>query len=305
MNSIEVTGPGRRRLTAAACLMMAVLLAPSFGQQEGAPKPLLDSPLSPLLLTVDTTKFTGDARRTFDVLTLIVADADKAATGGERSGYLQEFLTRSQDFARAHPLSLPVWTLRAVAALEVNQATAGREACRHMMALRAGEMDDPRTRRVLAVLDRKGWFQADVPGGTGVDAAPTQPAPEQAPARPALVDENNPGANNVSLGEHSAKWGNYGAYLHSVMEAVQGEWARTLNDGKVKPPSGSIVTVRFSMDWKGSVTEVLDVQSTSSEPGRQSCVTALTMAAPFGEWTDNMKANLGISQELTFKFTYE
>jgi hypothetical protein len=128
--------------------------------QQATAKPLLDAPLSSLLSAFDASKLTGDARRTFDVLTLIVEDTDKATTEDKRNGYLQEFLIRSQDFVREHPDSLPLWTLRAVAALEVNQAEAGREACVRMIGLKAGDSDDPRIRRVLAMLDRRGWFKA-------------------------------------------------------------------------------------------------------------------------------------------------
>jgi hypothetical protein len=285
--------------------MLAVFAAMAFGQQEGAPKPLLDSRLSALLLSFDGSKLSRDARRTFDVLTLIIDDADKATTADERNGYLKEFLARSQDFVREHPSSLPLWTLRAVAALEVNQAATGREACQHMVAMKAAEMDDPRIRRVLALLDRRGWFSADVPEGSGVSVPQARPALDQAQTKPAAIEPNNPHAIRIEIVECNSKWSGYGAYLHKMMESIQVEWDRALSEGKIKPQSGGYVTVKFRLDWKGSIAEVLNVESSSNDQGKQSCVTAITMASPYGEWTDNMIANLGNSQELTFRFNYE
>jgi hypothetical protein len=103
----------------------------------------------------------------------------------------------------------------------------------------------------------------------------------------------------------SAKWSAYGAYLHKMMEAIQIQWDRILIDSRTEPPSGSYVTIKFTMDLHGKVTEIIDVESTSSEQGKQSCLTAITMTAPYGEWTDDMIAVLGTSQELTFRFYYE
>jgi hypothetical protein len=59
------------------------------------------------------------------------------------------------------------------------------------------------------------------------------------------------------------------------------------------------------MDLHGKITEILDVESTSSEQGKQSCVSSITLTAPYGDWTDDMIAVLGNSQELTFRFYYQ
>jgi hypothetical protein len=65
------------------------------------------------------------------------------------------------------------------------------------------------------------------------------------------------------------------------------------------------VTVKFTLDSKGKITEILQVESTSTEQGKQSCVSAITLTAPYGDWTDDMIAMLGNSQDLTFVFYYE
>lgn len=284
----------------ASCALLLVFSGSAYSQQATA-RPLLDAPLSSLLSAYDGSKLTGDARRTFDVLTLIIEDADKATTAEGRNGYLQEFLLRSQDFAREQPNDLPVWTMRAVAALEVNQAPAGQEACERMVGLKAGDSDDPRVRRVLAMLDRRGWFKAIAADEAAVGAQPAKPAAEEVRAKPAAIQGEQ---NSISAVEYDAKWSGSDAYLHRMIEAIQGKWDRIVGDGKIRPPPGSYVAVRLTMDWRGNITEILDVKSTAGEEGRQSCVTAINMAAPYGEWTDHMMATLGGSQQLTLRFNF-
>jgi hypothetical protein len=191
-----------------------------------------------------------------------------------------------------------------VAALEVNQAAAGQEACQRMVELKAGDLDDPTIRRVLALLDRRGWFKAAAPVETATGAQGAKPVPERTGAGPAIPQGEKPATNTVGMVACDAKWSSYGPYLSRMMEAVHGEWDRTLIDSRVAPPPGSHVTVKFTMDWKGYIREILDVESTSSDQGRQSCITAINMASPYGEWTDTMIATLGASQQLTLRFDY-
>ena len=132
-----------------------------------------------------------------------------------------------------------------------------------------------------------------------------RPVLEQVHTRPAIFEDNQFGTSNIGPVAFSAKWSNYGAYLHKMMEAIQIQWDRILLDSRTEPPSGSYVTVKFTMDSKGRITEILDVESTSSEQGKQSCVSAITLTAPYGDWTDDMIAVLGNSQELTFRFYYQ
>ncbi len=132
-----------------------------------------------------------------------------------------------------------------------------------------------------------------------------RPVLEQQHTRPAVFEDNQFGTSNIGPVAYSAKWSSYGAYLHKMMEAIQIQWDRILIDSRTEPPSGSYVTVKFTMDSKGRVTEILDVESTSSEQGKQSCISAITLTAPYGDWTEDMIAVLGNSQELTFRFYYE
>jgi hypothetical protein len=49
----------------------------------------------------------------------------------------------------------------------------------------------------------------------------------------------------------------------------------------------------------------VSVENTSSEQGKASCLSAVTMTAPYGEWTPDMIAMLGDTQDITIRFYYE
>jgi hypothetical protein len=132
-----------------------------------------------------------------------------------------------------------------------------------------------------------------------------RPVLNQMHTRPAVFQDNPNGTSNIGPVAYSAKWSAYGAYLHKMMEAIQIQWDRILLDSHTEPPSGTYVTIKFTLDLHGKVTEIMDVENSSSEQGKQSCLSAITLTAPYGDWTDDMIAVLGNSQELTFQFYYQ
>jgi len=131
-----------------------------------------------------------------------------------------------------------------------------------------------------------------------------RPVLQQVHTRPAIFEDNQFGTSNIGAVAFSAKWSSYGAYLHKMLEAIQVQWERILIESQTSPPAGSTVTVKFTLDSKGRITEILDVESTSTEQGSASCVSAITNTAPYGDWSDDMIAVLGTSQELTIEFHY-
>jgi len=86
---------------------------------------------------------------------------------------------------------------------------------------------------------------------------------------------------------------------------VGSEVVRIIEESATEPPSGTYVTVKFTIDSKGRITEIIDVATSSSEQGKESCISAITLTAPYGDWTDDMIAILGNSQEMAIKFYYE
>jgi hypothetical protein len=122
--------------------------------------------------------------------------------------------------------------------------------------------------------------------------------------RPAILIENKVGTEKIGALAFDAKWSNYGAYLQRMIETVQVQWERILTESRTAPPSGSYVVVRFIIDSDGRIAKIVEVDSHSTEQAARACVSGITDRAPYGPWTDDMKAVLGERQEMTFSFYY-
>jgi hypothetical protein len=115
-----------------------------------------------------------EVQRKVNVLKLITDDADKAKSAQERHTLLNEFMDKSAEVLELAPLQTNIWVLRAVAAIELNQATAGRAAGRQLVRLGMDASGDPKIGKLMAQLDRKGWL---VEKGPEV-IAPEAPEPD-------------------------------------------------------------------------------------------------------------------------------
>jgi hypothetical protein len=141
-----------------------------------------------------------------------------------------------------------------------------------------------------------------------VDPLRPQPRPQLASQpnnRPALFAENKFGTSNMGPVAYDAKWSSYGQYLKRLIETVDIQWNEVLRSSGAFPPSGSDVTVTFVLDSAGRIARIVKVESTSNDVGSRACVSAITDRAPYGAWSDDMKAVLGEEQQLTFRFFYQ
>lgn len=124
--------------------------------------------------------------------------------------------------------------------------------------------------------------------------------------RPAILAAHPIGTANVGVTAINAKFSNYGAYLQRLVEAVQLEWDGLLDSSKAYPPSGTYVVVHFFLNSDGRIARFGDIENHSSDWGGQACTAAISNRAPYGEWTDDMKAALNPKgEELVFTFYYE
>lgn len=151
-----------------------------------------------------------------------------------------------------------------------------------------------------------------IQGATATQPAidPQRPRPrpsvvKQQQVRPAILAERLAGTSNIGPTAVDARWSNYGAYLQRMIEAVQIQWEKLLVESKVYPSSGSTVTVKFIMDSAGKIARIINVDSTANDSASRACMSAITDRAPYGDWTDDMKAVLGEQQEMTFTFYYQ
>ena len=141
-----------------------------------------------------------------------------------------------------------------------------------------------------------------------IDPRRPRPRPQivaQQRVRPAIFEDNQFGTANIGPVAIDAKWSNYGVYLQKMIETVQRQWDMLLEDSRIYPPSGSLVTVKFIMDSEGKIARVVSVENKATEPAARACVNAITERSPYGPWTDDMKAVLGEQQERTFSFYYQ
>jgi hypothetical protein len=129
---------------------------PPAAERKRSPSPVMAAPAKGLPAANSAT-LTGQARREWTALSLVIEDANAAKESDERLPFLREYLQKSEAFVKAYPDFLPAWTFRAVAALELKDFSVGNTAGKQMERLGAADSDDEQTRRVLAMLDRKGW----------------------------------------------------------------------------------------------------------------------------------------------------
>jgi TPR repeat protein len=157
---------------ARAALDEAFALAPTDKQDKlrkiaalltGAPGLSTPAAGGPATNAPSLTQLTGAARRQFDTLTMIIEEADKAKLDAERKKLLREFLEKSEQFIKENPDYRAVWALRAIAAIELNQKRIGWEAGKELKRLGADNSEDPKLRKVMAALDRKGWLVEQLP----------------------------------------------------------------------------------------------------------------------------------------------
>jgi hypothetical protein len=156
----------------------------------------------------------------------------------------------------------------------------------------------------------------DVPlveGATGVQPAIDPKRPRQRPmlvkqqqVRPAILADNKFGTQNVGVTAINARFNEYGLYLQRLVDAVQLEFDRLVENGQTYPPVGSFVVVRFILDSEGKIPRIVSVDNHSSDTGARTCVSAITARAPYGPWSDDMKQTLNAEgEELVFTFYYQ
>ena len=138
---------------------------------------------------------------------------------------------------------------------------------------------------------------------------PHKPKPRvvlaQQHVRPAIFAENKVGTQNIGLAGVDARWSNYGAYLQRLIDSVQIQFDRLMDESRIYPPTGTIVTVKFRLEAnEGKVTEILFSDSTGGEQAKSLCTSAITTRSPYGKWTDDMVAVLGQTQDMEFRFYY-
>jgi len=141
-----------------------------------------------------------------------------------------------------------------------------------------------------------------------VDAHHPRPRPVlTTQSRPAILADNPFGTRNVGVTGRDARWSHYGDYMNKLEETVQMTWDDLLSNERSRPPPGTSVQITFILTSTGDIKTFLSVIPSpgQTEMGSRACEAALRNPAPFGKWTDDMIAEFGTEQQLTFTFFYQ
>jgi hypothetical protein len=140
-----------------------------------------------------------------------------------------------------------------------------------------------------------------------IDPKHPMPRPQLADhnVRPAIFSENPIGTSNIGIAGWDARWSNYGEYLQRLIDDVQAEWDKLLDNSDARPPSSTHVLVTFRLNSDGNVSMIVKVDGNAGDLGQKYCVSAITDRGSYGKWTDDMVAMMGSEQELTFTFYYQ
>jgi hypothetical protein len=112
------------------------------------------------------------------------------------------------------------------------------------------------------------------------------------------------GGSDTLRPQMDAKWTPFASYVQRLVDTVQIQWERVLLEGKIYPRSGSSVAVTFTLDSSGRVVRIVKVDNSSTDAAARACINGITDRAPYGAWTDEMRAALGEEQTLTLTFFY-
>ncbi len=120
----------------------------------------------------------------------------------------------------------------------------------------------------------------------------------------AVLSENTIGSHNVGITALDSHFNQYGVYLRRMFEAIEIEWHKLLAPMDTATFGGTQVDIVFRLDSTGHVTAFLKKEGTAPDAGASACASAITIPAPFGEWTPDMIAVLGDHSDLEIQFFY-
>lgn len=99
-----------------------------------------------------------EEQRRLDALLLIPQEAERAATTDERRKLLAEFLWKTDEFLRLHPQLPEIWVMRTAAAVELQNVKLAKRCGQRLQELGLSNSNEPRVRKVFAMLERQGWL---------------------------------------------------------------------------------------------------------------------------------------------------
>jgi hypothetical protein len=130
------------------------------------------------------------------------------------------------------------------------------------------------------------------------------PRPKLTQVRPAILQERPTGVSNAGVVGVDAHFSQFGDYLQELIDIVQIQWERILGSSSTSPKPSTHVMIRFRINSKGEIAEILKVDGDAGEYGTRAALSAIQERAPYRAWTKEMVAVLGDDQVITFTFYY-
>ena len=97
----------------------------------------------------------------------------------------------------------------------------------------------------------------------------------------------------------------FGAYDAALVEAVTDRWYSLLDGQQFAMDRSGKVTLRFRLNYDGTITEMNVVQNTVGDLLGYVCQKAITDPAPYAPWPSDMRRMVGENyREITFTFYY-
>lgn len=97
----------------------------------------------------------------------------------------------------------------------------------------------------------------------------------------------------------------FGEYDAKIVEAISQRWYDLLDSQKFAQDRTGKVTLKFRLNFNGTVSDMTVVQSTVGDLLSYVCQSAVTDPAPFEAWPSDMRRAIGANfREITFTFYY-
>lgn len=123
---------------------------------------------------------------------------------------------------------------------------------------------------------------------------------------PGMLVHQEGGAHAVALQPTlDAKSTAFGAYDEAFIGAVTARWYQLLDSQQFALDRTGSVTLRFHLNYDGSITDMHVLQSSVGELLGTICEDAINDPAPFAAWPEDMHRMVGANyREITFTFYY-
>lgn len=143
----------------------------------------------------------------------------------------------------------------------------------------------------------------------GTEVQRRRPAPRprtQIPYGPPLVlGQQDTRVSRIGRAAVEARETPFGHYMDRMTEAIVNQWHRMAREMGLAAESGSLVAVTFTLYADGEIGEIIIRESTTRGVlGMLIIEDAIRSRAPYGPWTEEMRALHGEKREVSMRFFY-